>query len=887
MTCIDKKHNFEILKKDRLIFNPNKNQLMKKSYLLIFSIFAVLYSFAGNNFPLKDHGKNYEKSLLLPTPSVSIVESTNNICVSTSLASINFTATLSIGSPSQFNYNWKRNGNSVLNGTGRDFLVTSSYANGDVFTCEINPTGQLNSTSTSNEITLTVNNSKDTTATACDVFFFRGNGPYTTSGVYPIVFSNGSSCDSVINLYLTVSKPAKPSITASNIEICSLVGSVANYSLTNPNISYYHNWIAPTGPRIIGQANIVSGQGSETVGLTFTSALSNRLLYLQVYDSNMVTGCVGEIDSLLLTMTVPALDTILPISGLSSLCASQLNGLTYTANPGLNAASITGYTWSITPATVGDIISGQSTNSVTVNFNPTAVTYTVKVAVLSACGSRAARALNIRKTGASATPTSISSSFNPNVPPVTRVCGPGTYTYRIRITQGAVSYNWSLKNGTNATIEHLSSGSTDTAVNVIFDAGFTSDSLIVSATNICATSLSRRIYLSVNTSSPPSVASLSGENSPCRGSVYNYTATANTPTSVQTSLSSFRWYLPANTTITSSNADSSSVSILYGNAFTGGNIIIRSQSTCGIINSNYKTLVTKYGAPGMKSITGQLSPCTNNSYTYSDTSLNIASTQTAIAYYRWTRPTGTTIASSNADSSIVNINFGSTFTGGVISSYGVNACGASGSSKTIQLKYLPPTPTNITSRSGNYNACIGDTISYTVVVPSPGASQQAAARFRWTKPSTTTILSANADSSQIKLQFNTGYVGGSSGGKLSVYSVNACGALGSYKYVSLTHAGCTSGTKSPLLYSRTSGVSELFNVNVFPNPSNTGFNLNVNSVDQSPVSVIIMDVQGKIINKLNVNPFENINIGNSLKPGTYMIETKQGNQIKTTRIVKY
>ena len=872
-------------KKDRLIFNPNKNQLMKKSYLLIFSIFAVLYSFAGNNFPLKDHGKNYENSFLLPPPTVSIVVSTNNICVSNSIPSISFTASISSGSPSQYNYNWKRNGNSVLSGTGTYLLVISAYANGDVFTCEINPTGQL-SVSTSNQITLTVINSKDTTANACDVFFFRGRGPYTRSGIYSEVFSNGSGCDSVINLYLTVSKPAKPSITASNIEICSLVGSVANYSLTNPNDSFYHNWIAPTGPRFIGQANIVSGQGSDTVGLTFTSALSNKQLYLQVYDSNRVTGCVGEIDSLLLTMTVPALDTILPISGLSSLCASQLNGLTYTANPGLNAAAITGYTWSITPANVGIITSGQSTNSITVDFD-TAITYTVKVAALSACGSRAARALNIRKNGASNTPTSILSAFNPNVLPVTSVCGPGTYTYRIRVNQGATSYNWSLKNGTNASIVHLSSGATDTAVNVIFDAGFTSDSLIVSATNSCATSATRRIYLKVNTSSPPSVASLSGENSPCRGSVYYYTATANTPTSVQTSLGSFRWYLPANTTITSSNADSSSVSILYGNAFSGGNISIRSQSACGIINSNYKTLVTKYGAPGMKSITGQLSPCTNNSYTYSDTSLNIASTQTAIAYYRWTRPTGTTITSSNADSSIVTINFGSTFNGGVISSYGVNACGASGSSKTIQLKYLPPTPTNITSRSGSYNACIGDTISYTVVVPSPGATQQAAARFRWTKPSTTTILSANADSSQIKLKFNTGYVGGSTGGKLSVYSVNACGALGSYKYVSLTHNSCPTGTKSPLLYSRTSGVSDLFNVNVFPNPSNTGFNLNVNSVDQSPVSVIIMDVQGKIINKMNVNPFENINIGNTLKPGTYMIETKQGNQIKTSRIVKY
>lgn len=862
---------------------------MKKSCLLIFSIFAVFYTFAGNNFPLKDHGKNNSKSFLPPLPTVSIVESSNNICVSNSIASINFTASISFGSASQYNYNWKRNGNSVLSGTGRALLVTSDYANGDIFTCEINPTGQLGSSSISNEITLTVNNSRDTTATACDVFFFRGFGPFTTSGVYPIVFSNGSGCDSVINLYLTVSKPEKPSITASNIEICSLVGSVANYSLTNPNNSYYHNWIAPTGPRIIGQANIVSGQGTENVGLTFTSALSNRQLYLQVYDSNMVTGCVSEIDSLMLTMTVPALDTILPISGLSSLCGSQLNGLTYTANPGLNAAAITGYTWSITPSTAGDIISGQSTNSVTVNFNPTAITYTVKVAALSACGSRAARALNIRKNGASNTPTSILSAFNPNVLPVTSVCGPATFTYRIRVNQGATSYNWSLKNGTNARIVHLSSGATDTAVNVIFDAGFTSDSLIVSATNSCATSAARKIYLSFNANAllPPSVASLSGENSPCRGSEYNYIATANTPSAVQTSLGSIRWYLPANTTITRSNADSSSVYILYGNGFTGGNISIRSQSTCGLINSAYKTLVTKYGAPGMKSITGQLSPCINNSYTYTDTSLNIASTQTAIAYYRWTRPTGTTIASSNADSSVININFDSTFKGGVISSYGVNACGASGSSKTIRLKYLPPTPTDIISRSGDYNACIDDTISYTVVVPSPGATQQAAASFRWNKPSTTTIVSANTDSSQIKLKFNTGYVGGNSGGKLSVYSVNACGGLGSYKYVILTHTGCATGTKSPLLYSRTSGVSELFNVNVFPNPSNTGFNINVNSIDQSPVSVIIMDVQGKIINKMNVNPFENINIGNSLKPGTYMIETKQGNQIKTTRIVKY
>jgi hypothetical protein len=76
-------------------------------------------------------------------------------------------------------------------------------------------------------------------------------------------------------------------------------------------------------------------------------------------------------------------------------------------------------------------------------------------------------------------------------------------------------------------------------------------------------------------------------------------------------------------------------------------------------------------------------------------------------------------------------------------------------------------------------------------------------------------------------------------------------------------------------------------VKVFPNPTTSNFNLQVITADKQEVVVRILDVQGRFINSFKVAPHQTLNIGSELKSGSYLVEVKQGNSLKTTRVVKY
>ena len=170
------------------------------------------------------------------------------------------------------------------------------------------------------------------------------------------------------------------------------------------------------------------------------------------------------------------------------------------------------------------------------------------------------------------------------------------------------------------------------------------------------------------------------------------------------------------------------------------------------------------------------SPCVGDTITYTVTSPTPTSSQATPVRFRWTKPAGTTVTQSNADSSSIQIRYDAGFTGGTLSVAGVTTCGIAGTAFSANLLlYLTPTPTGIASRSGNYNPCIGDTITYTVTSPAPTSTQATPIRFRWTKPAGTTILITNADSSSIQIQYDAAFAGGT----LSVAGVNSCGVAGS------------------------------------------------------------------------------------------------------------
>jgi hypothetical protein len=91
----------------------------------------------------------------------------------------------------------------------------------------------------------------------------------------------------------------------------------------------------------------------------------------------------------------------------------------------------------------------------------------------------------------------------------------------------------------------------------------------------------------------------------------------------------------------------------------------------------------------------------------------------------------------------------------------------------------------------------------------------------------------------------------------------------------------------------TSSVSKqpgdnVFDVTAMPNPSHNSFKLKVQSSNKfEKLSLRIMDIAGRVIEmKSNVSVDETIQLGEQYKAGVYMVEVKQGNNIKVLKLVK-
>ena len=76
-------------------------------------------------------------------------------------------------------------------------------------------------------------------------------------------------------------------------------------------------------------------------------------------------------------------------------------------------------------------------------------------------------------------------------------------------------------------------------------------------------------------------------------------------------------------------------------------------------------------------------------------------------------------------------------------------------------------------------------------------------------------------------------------------------------------------------------------VNVYPNPTTTDFKLQVITAGKEEISVRVLDVQGRFFKQLTIMPYQTINLGAELRAGAYMIEVRQGNVVKTTRVLKF
>jgi PKD repeat protein len=80
---------------------------------------------------------------------------------------------------------------------------------------------------------------------------------------------------------------------------------------------------------------------------------------------------------------------------------------------------------------------------------------------------------------------------------------------------------------------------------------------------------------------------------------------------------------------------------------------------------------------------------------------------------------------------------------------------------------------------------------------------------------------------------------------------------------------------------------ESLKISVLPNPSKHAFTLSIESDKALPVTIRILDVQGREINRLANLPGPTIlNVGDKLKTGIYLAEVLQGKERKIVKLVK-
>jgi hypothetical protein len=171
------------------------------------------------------------------------------------------------------------------------------------------------------------------------------------------------------------------------------------------------------------------------------------------------------------------------------------------------------------------------------------------------------------------------------------------------------------------------------------------------------------------------------------------------------------------------------------------------------------------------------------------------------------------------------------------------------------------------------------TTNYTAAIVTNATS------YKWTVPAGAVITSATT-SRTITVRFNTV----ATGDAITVQGVASNGCAGNPKTLALNTTACA----TPVLLSSANTnkikavpVVESMTVKVFPNPSNTLFNLNITSSSTEKVQVRMMDARGSILKTVTINPSNTLRIGEELRPGVYMFEVRQGANTKVVKAIKF
>ncbi len=600
-----------------------------------------------------------------------------------------------------------------------------------------------------------------------------------------------------------------------------------------------------------------------------------------VFNYTVTTGgpCVNPSLSGTITVNTP------PVT---SEITGPLNACQYTGAGGVIATySITSsdplstYSWSLPPGSAS--ITGQGTNTISFRFPDGYVPGNIDVTVTGTCGDPVVKTL-------------VLSSIEPAMPgeisgPVNACPYIGTgeeITYSTDQVDFANSYEWTVP----ATVTIVSGQGTPN-LTVTINPGFDASSnpvtrlLRVHAVSGCGNSNDRLKYLLAQFPSTPGF--ISGPTNIC--DVIGTTNTVSYSINKVVAATSYAWTTQAGTTSVihpnGPGINDTIILVSFDASFTTSPVTVAAVNGCGTSGSVRSLLIKRVASSKPGLISGPVNVCSNILPGGSDATYAVVPVENASSY-TWNFPAGTQIHHPNgtgAGDYIVTALFPAGFSNGAISVSSANGCGTS-SVRTLSLSSLDPATPGVLDVIQT-QTCPNRVYSYTLASVPPNATS-----LLWTVPASQGAVIVNQTSTGITVSYPETAVLGT----VTVQAVNNCGnsvirtAEVKLPACQVEDGRFTKGINGQNLKAGTgsSYANETkMEVKVFPNPSAAGFNIQVLSQGTEMIKVRVMDIQGRTFRKLTLFPSQTVNLGTSLKPGVYILETTNCQETITTRIVKF
>ncbi|MFN6015789.1 MAG: hypothetical protein ACK47F_13960, partial [Flavobacteriales bacterium] len=458
-------------------------------------------------------------------------------------------------------------------------------------------------------------------------------GSLFNSGILSVVATNACGSSPAAEFFI-LAPPKRPNQIVGSSSACLAVPSQLYYVDSVANATYYI-WGMPTGATIIS-----TPATNDSIYVMFQNFVSGTM---SVKSANMC----GSSTMRYLTISAPTLAAATSISGPQSVCSYIGTGQTITYSTP-SVAGITNYIWSVPTGVT--IVSGSGSNSIGVQFTAGFTGGSIGVVLSNGCSlsQQTSLQLSLPPSGGSPLPIAISGPLT-----VCSFVGSGSATYSVTPPIGANTFVWTVPSGVTIT-----SGQGTASITTTFAPGFITGQLSVSVTTFCGTIYQQSITLKTTTSA---AGAISGPGCIALGTTYTYSISS------VSGATSYQWTVPANATIISGQG-TTSVSVQYSTAFTGGTLSVTPSNSCGNGPSSSLTIGLSPIIPGQ--ISGPLTACPGNTLAYNVTAVPGETS------YIWGLPVGMSFVGPS-NGSTIQVFVGSAFISGVISCKSVTGCGSS------------------------------------------------------------------------------------------------------------------------------------------------------------------------------------------------------------------